>query len=254
MRRHYKAALIALTFLWGVLAVAIVWPVSDRLAGRRAANFQERVRRRWCREICRILGVRPEIVGTPHPDARLWVANHISWLDIVALGAQLPIVFVAKEEVAEWPVMGYLARRIGTLFVRRGDAAQTAAVAERMTWLLRQGHRLMLFPEGTTGNGERVLRFHAGLLRPAQWARVPVQAVGLAYLGEARTLAPFVGDDEFLPHLLRMLALDEIRLRVHYCPAPPLGWSDDKLARALRAQVVEALFPEREEPRRAADA
>jgi 1-acyl-sn-glycerol-3-phosphate acyltransferase len=252
MRRYFKAFLIALTFLWGVLAVGLAWPLLDRLAGRRAAHFQERIRRRWCREICRILGLRLEIVGVPHPNTRLWVANHISWLDIVALGSQLPLVFVAKEEVADWPVMGYLARRIGTLFVRRGDAEQVAAVAERMTWLLRQGGQLMLFPEGTTGNGERVLRFHAGLLRPAQWTRTQAQAAGLEYLGEARALAPFVGEDEFLPHLLRILALDPIRLRIHYRPPPPLGLSDEKLARTLRGQVVEALFPERAAPRQAA--
>ena len=207
LRQWIKASLIAGMFLWGMLAVSILWPLLSLLLGRKAAYFHEIVRRHWCVAVCRILNVRLEIVGMPSPLTRLWVANHISWLDIIALGSQLPVEFVAKEEVADWPVMGYLARRIGTLFVRRGDAEQTTLIAEQMAWQLRQGRRLMLFPEGTTPNGERVLRFHGKLLHPAQLAHAPVQAISLEYLGEARAVAPFIGEDDFLPHLLQILKL-----------------------------------------------
>jgi 1-acyl-sn-glycerol-3-phosphate acyltransferase len=242
-RRWFKAAAVAALFLWGVAATGAVWPLLDLLLGRRAAAPKEAIRRHWCATVCRILNVQAEILGEPDPGTRLWVANHISWLDIIVLGARHPLLFVAKAEVADWPVMGYLARRLGTLFVQRGDAAQTAAIAERMAWQLRQGRQLMLFPEGTTTDGSRVLRFHAKLLHPAQLAHVPAQAVGLEYLGEARAAAPFVGDDDFLPHLLDILALDRIPLRVHYCQPLPPGLHRDTLAQTTRKQVVAALFP-----------
>ncbi len=255
LRQWLKAALIAGMFLWGMIAVSILWPVLGLLLGRKAAYFHEIIRRHWCLSVCRILNVRMEIVGRPSLQARLWVANHISWLDIIALGAQLPVGFVAKEEVAEWPVMGYLARRIGTLFVRRGDAEQTALVAEQMAWQLRQGRRLALFPEGTTSNGERVLRFHAKLFQPAQLAHVTVQAVGLEYLDEARAVAPFVGDDDFLPHLLQILKLERVPLRLHYCQPLPAGPHRDVLAQTARKQIVAALIPNPESaPRKAGNA
>lgn len=241
-RQWFKAALVAGMFFYGMFAVAAIMPFLHLLAGRRAEWLFEPIRAGWCRTLCRILRVRLEVIGCPAPEARLLVANHISWLDILVLGASGPMLFVAKEEVSDWPVMGYLARRIGTLFVRRGDAEQTAATAERMAWQLRQGKRLTLFPEGTTTAGDKVLRFHARLLYPAQLAQVPVQAIGIEYLGAAKEIAPFIGDDDFLPHLLRMLTLDRIDMRLHYCPALPAGLPRDTLAQTARRQVVGALF------------
>jgi 1-acyl-sn-glycerol-3-phosphate acyltransferase len=175
------------------------------------------------------------------------VANHISWLDIVALGARHPLLFVAKEEVADWPVMGYMARRLGTLFVRRGDAEQTTALAEQMAWQLRQGRQIMLFPEGTTTRGDRVLRFHAKLLRPAQLTHAQAQAVALEYQGDAREIAPFIGEEGFLPHLLQIFKLDSIRLRIYYCKPQPTDLRDNALPQILRRQVAEALFSQTSE-------
>jgi 1-acyl-sn-glycerol-3-phosphate acyltransferase len=243
MPRWFKAALVAAMFLWGIVATGILWPVSSVLLGRKAFRLQEAIRRHWCASVCRILNVEIEVVGKPCSKTQLWVANHISWLDIIALGGRHPLLFVAKAEVADWPVMGYLARRLGTLFVRRGDAEQTTAIAEQMAWQLRQGRQIMLFPEGTTTDGSRVLRFHAKLLQPAQLAHAPVQAIAVEYLDEARNIAPFIGDDDFLPHLLRILILEHIRLRLHYCPPLSPTQARDGLAQTARKQVVGALFP-----------
>ncbi len=242
-RLWLKAALIVVMFLWGLVATSLVWPLLGLMLGRKAGFFQEQIRRNWCAMVCRILNVQVDTVGQPSHETRLWVANHISWLDIIALGARHPLLFVAKEEVSDWPVMGYLARRLGTLFVRRGDAEQTGTIAEKMAWQLRQGRQIMLFPEGTTTNGERVLRFHAKLLHPAQLAQVQVQAICLEYQGEAKTYAPFIGEDDFLPHLLQILERDHILLRVHYCQPLPVGLHRDILAQTTRKQVVAALFP-----------
>jgi 1-acyl-sn-glycerol-3-phosphate acyltransferase len=242
-RPWLKGAGIAGLFLLGVIAVATVMPALRLILGRRANRLNEAIVLNWDRAACRLLNLRLHVTGEPAPDAKLLVANHISWLDIIALGAQRPCVFVAKEEVAGWPVMGYLARGIGTLFVRRGDAEQIAATAERMVWRLRQGQRLMLFPEGTTTTGDKVLRFHGRLFQPAALVGAGVQAVALRYEGEARQRAPFIGEDEFLPHLIDILKLDRIDLRLDYCPALPAGLDGSAMAAAARRQIAEILAP-----------
>jgi len=240
-RQWFKALSIAAMFVAGVVAVSTVMPALRLLLGKRSAALNDAIVVGWNRTVCRILNLRLNVSGRPDANARLVVANHISWLDIIALGAQGPCVFVAKREVADWPVMGYLAKRTGTLFVQRGDAAQTAAVAERMAWQLRQGKRLVLFPEGTTTSGDRVLRFHGKLFHPAQLAGARVQAVALRYEGAAKPCAPFVGDDEFLPHLLEILKLGRIDLHVHYCPAVSPGPGRNELAQATRRQIADVL-------------
>lgn len=240
-RQWLKASLIVGLFLLGILAVGVMMPGLRRLLGRRAAPLNAAIVAHWNRAVCRVLGLRLRVSGRLDPAAKLWVANHISWLDIIALGSQLPCQFVAKGDVAEWPVIGYLAQGIGTLFVKRGDAGQTASVAERMLWQLRQGKRLMLFPEGTTSNGDTVLRFHSKLLQPAQRAGISVQAIALRYQGEAARIAPFIGEDEFLPHLLQLLKAERLELNIHFCPALPAGLERQAMAQTTRSQIVEAL-------------
>jgi 1-acyl-sn-glycerol-3-phosphate acyltransferase len=242
-RLIYRGLLITGMFLLGLLAVALVMPGLRRVFDRQAQPWCEAIVQEWDRAVCRILHLKLHVTGHPDPPAGLVVANHISWLDIIAMGAQQPCVFVAKEDVAGWPIMGTLAKGIGTLFVRRGDAEQSAATSETMTWLLRRGTRLMLFPEGTTTRGEQVLRFHGKLFQPAQRAGANVQAVALRYTGRAAEAAPFVGDDEFLPHLLQILTHKEIDLHIHYCPTLPAGLRRDQLAKTSRLQITEHLYP-----------
>jgi len=241
LRLWYKSILIVAMFVYGMIAAGAIMPLLGVLMGRRAGAICDRIRLNWNRIICRILNVRLQIHGEPSEHARLLVANHISWLDIIALGAYQSVIFVAKQEVAAWPVLGYLAKRTGTLFVRRGDVRQTAAIAEQMTWKLRQGKQIVLFPEGTTTTGARVLRFHSRLFQPAQLAQVQIQAVAIEYRAQAREIAPFVGEDEFLPHLLRLLKHRCIDIHLHYCPPLPPSLHRDVLAQTTRQQIVSAI-------------
>lgn len=243
-RQWFRVLAVAAMFVAGIVAVSTVMPALRLLLGKKSAALNDAIVVSWNRAVCRILNLRLHIRGRPDANARLVVANHISWLDIIALGAQGPCLFIAKREVADWPVLGYLAKRIGTLFVQRGDVAQSAVVAERMVWQLRQGKRIVLFPEGTTSMGNRVLRFHGKLFLPAQRARVRIQAVALRYEGEAARCAPFVGDDAFLPHLLGILKLDRIDLDLRYCPAVPPGPGPNELAQTTRRQIATALDAE----------
>lgn len=242
-RTWLKGAAVAGLCALGLAAVCVVLPGLRLALGRRAQRIEAAIVQHWNRAACRVLNLRVRVSGAFDSRAGLLVANHVSWLDIIALGSQFPCQFVAKEEVGDWLVFGSLAKGIGTLFVRRGDASQTAATAEQMLWRLRQGRRLLLFPEGTTTAGDKVLRFHSRLFQPAQRAGARVQAVALDYTGAARSAVPFIGEDEFLPHLLNILTLDRIELSVRYCPPLPADLDAGALAAAARRQVVMALAP-----------
>lgn len=244
MSQYLKAFLIALTFLAGLIAVSVVFPAVGLFGAKLANRLRGRIAVHWYNVLARILNLHIRRQGSAMTPPGLTVGNHISWLDIVVLGTQAPFDFIAKREVAEWPVVGYLGRRVGTLFVRRGDRDSTLNTAEDMVWRLKRGRRLLLFPEGTSTVGHTVLRFHARLFQPAVLAQVPVQAVTLAYRGAAAESAPFVGDDDFLPHLWRLLALPRIDVDLVFHPAIPPGASDrDALARQTRGQIVATLEP-----------
>ena len=241
-RPWLKGSLIVMMFAYGIFAVGILVPTLRLASGSRRAQPCERaIYNGWNRAVCRILNVRVHREGQLSTEAQLVVANHISWLDIIVLGAEAPFLFIAKSEVADWPVMGYLAKKIGTLFIKRGDTAHAVQTAERMAWLLRRGQRLLLFPEATTSNGEKVLRFHGKLFHAAQLAGASVQAVAIGYSGEGREQIPFIGDDEFVPHLWAILQLEQVDIHLAFCETLPEGLSSTHLALTTRQQIVEAL-------------
>jgi lyso-ornithine lipid O-acyltransferase len=239
-RRCKRATLLVLLFVAGLAAVAFLYPVCDALPGKR--GVRERVQVAWYRAVSAVLGIRVRRFGRIASEPVLWAANHISWLDIVVLGAQGSLTFVAKAEVGRWPVIGFMARRTETLLVRRGDMASSRRTAEAMAWLMRKKRRVMLFPEGTSTPGDRVARFHARLFQPLTLVGGSVQAVALDYRGDSRTRVPFVGDDEFLPHLWRLLAVERIDVDLHFCePLPATGHGRDQIARRAYEQILAAL-------------
>jgi 1-acyl-sn-glycerol-3-phosphate acyltransferase len=233
--------MIAALFGYGLFAVTIIRPLLQAILRRRAPAHWNRLLRHWYRSACRVMGIRIAVFGEPSRDGGLTVANHISWIDIIAIGSVVDLDFIAKEDVRHWPVVGYLANSVGTLFARRGDSSQLEAIANLMTWRIHQGRRLMLFPEGTTTRGDRVLRFNAKLFKPAHLAGAPVQAVALRYRQPAGRIAPFVGDDDFLSHLWRVLQLDSLELELHFCEPIASGWLVSTIAPTTRNQIVAAL-------------
>lgn len=197
--------------------------------------------RYWSRWLARLLGLRVRVYGQAHHLGTLYVANHISWLDIFCLASAYPSHFVAKQEVAQWPLFGWLCRRVGTLFVQRGAAA---SASEQLLWRLRQGQNVTLFPEGTTTDGASVRRFQPRLLQAAIHAGVPIQAVALRYphSNGVHPRVPFIGEDELLSHLWALLAEPGLEVELHFCaPLSTVGASRDQLARQAQMQVEQAL-------------
>jgi 1-acyl-sn-glycerol-3-phosphate acyltransferase len=232
-------------FAAGLAAVSLVFPLGDIFLGpRRGARVRDFVQVAWYRMLLTVLGIRVRISGAPSDSAALWVSNHISWMDIVLLGSQKPVTFVAKSEVGRWPVVGYMARGTRTLLVRRGDPASSGQVSDAMTWLLRQQRRVAVFPEGTSSDGQSVLRFHSRLMTPAIRVGTQVQAIAIAYRGRSRAIAPFIGDDDFLPHLWRLLAEPCVDAELIFCPAVDAAkLARSELADHARAVIVAALAP-----------
>lgn len=193
--------------------------------------------RLYCRATCLILGIEVQRTGEPFRACpTLYVANHVSYLDIVVLGAVLDATFIAKMEVASWPLFGQLGRLTGTFFIRRHwreALVQRDALAARM----RAGESFVLFGEGTSTNGLAVRRFKTSLLSVAEpWILdrpVAVQGVTLAFLRlrNGAAIGPdncdhyaWHGDAEFLPHLWNVLRREGLAVTV-VLDEPVLSWS-----------------------------
>lgn len=203
-----------------------------------------------CRGALRILGLRVQVAGRPMSGGGAIVANHSSWLDILALNAQAPIVFVSKAEVASWPGIGFLARATGTLFIRRESRAEAGMQARAVADRLAQGETLLFFPEGTSTDGRRVLPFKpalfAGLLMPGLPATLAVQPVTLSWQapeGEDRRFHAWWGGMEFGPHAVAVLAArrtGRVRITFH-APISVVGRDRKTLAAEAEAAVRSAL-------------
>lgn len=198
----------------------------------------------WMSRVARILGLRISVLGEPVAGPALMVANHVSWIDIVALNSVLPMSFLSKDNVRRWPLIGRLSAATGTLFLRRGSMAGLNRTTDEIADRLSRGKHVTLFPEGTTTDGSRVLPFHRALFRSAQRARVAVQPVALSYRrnGSRDYIAPFVGDDSFVSHLLRILSVRTTEVQLCFCKPVTESTGDSRaLARYAQTRVTAIL-------------
>ncbi len=235
MRRHLRRLSRALRLaLW--LATAWLEITVTQGRGRRVCPAR---RQRAYRRLAQILSLRISRHGACPPAPTLLVANHISWLDVIAIGACGPTTFIAKAEVHRWPVLGRMASHLDTLFLRREVQREAAHAVFQAASRLRQGHTLTLFPEGTTTRGDRVAPFRAALMHAAVIADVPLTPVALRYLdgaGGQDRLAPFVDDDSLLPHLWQLLGRERTHLEIAFLP--PIRATHRKQASGLAHQAI----------------
>jgi len=189
--------------------------------------------------LARLHGLSIEVEGEPPRRPCVLVANHVSYLDAVALLALVPARPVCKGEVGRWPLIGQVARSRGVLLVDRASPFSGARVLRGALAALAVGDTVLNFPEGTTTRGDEVLPFRRGIFGVARLARVPIVPVTLAYPDPA---SAWVGDETFVPHYLRTAARERIGVRVAFgAPILPGMRPAAELAQEARRRILTQL-------------
>lgn len=219
----------------------------------RSPRWRRRVngwtQRTWARGLLRVLGVRRTHRGTPPPAPYFMVANHLSYLDILVLGAELGTVFVSKLELGTWPLMGHLSKVTGTIFIDRGRPRDAVRVMGEIDAAFAAGAGVLVFPEGTSSAGEGILPLKSALLEWAVRHRQPVHVATLRYTSAVpgRPTSEAVcwwGDDTpFVDHFLGLAALPAVTAEVVYVPTPVTAEDRTTLAQELHARLAQHFQP-----------
>jgi 1-acyl-sn-glycerol-3-phosphate acyltransferase len=193
-----------------------------------------------CRRSLAALDIQVEVEGTP-PTSGLLVSNHLSYLDILIYSSVVPCAFVSKAEVGHWPVIGQYAINGGTIFVERGQLSSSRHGNQAIVEYLKAGVPVVLFPEGTTSDGAKVLRFHSSMLQPAIDAGVTVTPCAVQYEvsdGTERDVA-WWGEMTLAPHVLKLTGRRSVRAKVSFGEPLTPTRSRKALSDEARVRVVE---------------
>lgn len=244
-----KAARCLAHLLRGMLTIA-------RFFGKATAEQKAQHIAQWANDFLRILGVQVRTTGSAVTVGPLLVvANHISWLDILVMLAVQPVRFVSKADVKYWPLIGWLATNVGTLYIERASRRDALRVVHHIAEALREAPAgtpvhtasiIAVFPEGTTSDGSTVLPFHANLVQAAISAHAPVQAVALRYqdaaTGKLSLVPAYVDDDTLVSSVWRLLASSPVAATVHFSAVQHAAGRDRRAwALDLREDVQRAL-------------
>ena len=227
------------------LTLLSITPLTARLRVSGGERLDHRMIRAWSAGLMRVFGFRLRRVGTPLPGGVMFVANHVSWVDIEVLHSQRMMGFVAKREISQWPVVGWMAARGETIFHARGSTESLGGVLHEMLSRLRAGRSVGVFPEGGTRGGREIGPFHARIFLAAVEAGVPVQPVALKY-GEgasAQTVVAFGPRESFVANFFRLLGEPARVAEVHFL-APILPGDTDgrrRIADQARQRIVDAM-------------
>ncbi|WP_326519973.1 lysophospholipid acyltransferase family protein [Xanthomonas arboricola] len=210
--------LMHLSICLPITMLCVVAPPLASIRTGRDDTLDELMIRWWQGNLMRIFGFRLRRFGTPLPGATLFVANHVSWVDISMLHSQRVMGFVAKREIAGWPLVGWLATKGQTIFHQRGNTESLGGVLQEMLLRLQSGKPVGVFPEGRTRGGTEVGPFHARIFQAAVEAGVPVQPVALRYgeRGNAQAVVAFGERESFFANIVRLLGEPSRLAEVHF--------------------------------------
>jgi 1-acyl-sn-glycerol-3-phosphate acyltransferase len=236
----FRGGRLALHLFYGML-LAVIYPHFNRSGQRRAMKA-------WSRQLLTILNIGIQIEGqqlTRGEGGCLLVANHVSWLDIIVLNAIHPAHFIAKSEVRDWPIIGWLSRRCGTIFIERALRQNASLINRRISLLLKQDACVGLFPEGTTSDGTQAGHFHSALIQPAIDAGVWLCPIALRYQnrdGKLETGAAFIGDMTLAQSIWQILRTPQFNALVVFTPALQAANANRRvLARVAQAAIAQSL-------------
>jgi 1-acyl-sn-glycerol-3-phosphate acyltransferase len=236
----FRGGRLALHLLYGMM-LAVIYPHLNQ-------TRQRRVMKTWSRQLLTILNIGIQIEGQQPARGEggcLIVANHVSWLDILVLNAIHPSRFIAKSEVRSWPVIGWLCRRSGTVFIERTLRQDTSMINQRVSLLLKQGACIGLFPEGTTTDGKQVGHFHSALIQPAIDAGIRLCPIALRYQGrdgKPENAAAFIGHMTLARSIWQILRCPHQNALVVFTPALMTDNVNRRvLARTAQAAIAQVL-------------
>lgn len=216
----FRLLLVAFWVVLGLLSVTLLFPVLP-------LSVRGCMIRHWSRALMVLCGVNMRLTGySPHAGAVLWVANHVSWVDIFVLNAVRPTAFIAKSDIRRWPVIGWLVAGAGTVFIERGKRHAVRAVGQQMQQRFARGEVIGLFPEGTTSPGFDVAPFHTSLFDPAIRAGVDIQPVALRFFHQGRRSdrVAFVGDQNLVQNLWFLLTSHDVVVELDFQPVLDHAW------------------------------
>jgi len=238
----FRLLRVVLHLFRGLATCALVFPLID------SAARQERIRR-WSGRLLALCGVEVRINhdqdAQPAPRA-LIVANHVSWLDIFVINTLHPCRFVAKSDIRDWPLIGWLCEKTGTIFISRGKLRDVRRIYQGLVTSLHDGEHVAFFPEGTTATQGSVLPFHANLFEAAIEAGVPVQPYAVRYVdrdGNLHPAADFVGETTFVQSVVAVLKSGGMRAELTVLPVIETRETSHRreLADAARNAIAEVL-------------
>ena len=229
---------------WRTVRLAGMFVVAGtELVVKRPATREQRADwlHRFCARGLRGMGIEISVEGV-FPERGAVISNHLSYLDIVVFATLHPCVFVSKEEVRRWPVVGWMTTMSGTVYVARGHSGSAMRARKEMQAALDAGLPVVFFPEGTTSNGSQLLKFHSGLLSQVIAGGAPVTAAYVSYSfaednGHDVSVAEDVsywGDRNMLAHIFKFLGLRGVRAKVRFA-GEPIAFSSDGLHRKKAA-------------------
>lgn len=242
LRVAWRGLRLSLHVLLG-LVLTVVLSRKDKATGEYRHN--RKIVSWWLRRVCTILNVQQNVFGErPKPPALL-VSNHISWLDITVLGGLVETSFLSKAEVRDWPIVGWLAAAAETLFIKRGGG-EAGGITEQIAQRMNRQQLLVLFPEGTTGEGKEIRKFFSRLFGSVVEAEKPSPVVPILLRyhqsGEHDAIAPFVGEQSLGENLLGLMRRPKTQVEIHFLDALqlPMG-SRKEVANAARDAMVSCL-------------
>jgi 1-acyl-sn-glycerol-3-phosphate acyltransferase len=237
IRISYRSALLILLIILGSLLTLIVQRGTMPRRG-----LASRLTCWWHQRLLQALGIKVHIYGTAADSATLIIANHLSWLDIHLIGSRLPVRFLSKAEVKDWPVFGWLANRAGTLYIPRGTKSASANANRIMQQTLRDDQHVVLFPEGTTSDGN-IKRFHGRLMQSAIDAQCLIQPVAIRYPDnkgnpvDAAVL--YTGNTRFMESVKNVMAAKNLTAELHFLePIDPQNMSPVELASYTEERIT----------------